>query len=241
MAPTGYPKHLTARPLLLPVGAIEGGAELHWIRIGASPDSTSTVTAEPRVRYSAPGVELEARVGIALYQTDPDLPGVTVEIERLAWIAGMARARLDDDTAIGADFIANTPSADYSSQLGRLFAVTKRHLSPRSAVELEGFVGATRASQPMGDSETTGTGGGELRVMAQVNDVVGVIGRGALALQKLRYGSEGTDEYFVNGTYGVRAVAAVSPNIDLVAGIDVLNTQYSVVEMTVGIVARSVP
>ncbi|MBA3461598.1 MAG: hypothetical protein H0T46_16670 [Deltaproteobacteria bacterium] len=241
----GYPVELVARPLILPDGAVEGGANLVWQRVSPGNESFSFVTAVPHVRFAAPGVELMGQASIGLYQTEQGSPGMTVEIERLQSIGAGLRHGISPDAAIGAVFEIRLPATDFKSYNGRAVAAMKRHLGARSAFELSGFAGASRTTTAipgLGSYEQDQLlGGCELRLQAQLSPIVAAEARTSVTLRKLLDQPPEADTTFVAQDHGVRLVAAVNRDVDLTAGFDVVESQFRVVLFTVGVVARRLP
>ena len=244
---TGYPQELVARPLVLPDGGVEGGVDMVWQRVdsgGAETDGFSFVTARPRVRYAAPGVELTARGSIGLYQTDRG--GVTpVEIERLQSVGVVARHGLAGDAAIGVSLDVAYPATEYPTYIIRGNAGTRLHLSTRSALELSGTAGVDHRLVPDGLGGTGNqqllAGAGELRAQAQLSQVLGAEARTTLSVFRLLDPPMGSNAVSFTQDFGVRAVAAVSRDFDVVLGFDSLDAQVRVTQATLGFVVRRVP
>lgn len=240
---TGYPTQLVARRLLLPVGSFEGGLNvvLNRTELG-SDDSLSLLDGVPRVRYAAPGVELEAFAGISLFTSD--LGDTTIERDRLSMLGAAVRHGLGADTSIGAELTVHYPVSDFPAYQPRAVVATKQHLSAASALQLSGFGGLDHQAQPsmsMVPDSNVMIVGGELRAQAQLDAQFGVEARAMLQLRHTLDGPDAPIENVLAQSYGVRAVAAVSPSMDVIAGFDVPDGQGRQKVFTLGFVARSVP
>jgi hypothetical protein len=247
----GYPLALTARPLLLPAGAVEGSAMVILDRVPITDmDHLVTLTVAPWLRYATPAVELEAGARLGLYQGSvPATVGSLAKFERLGALFVAVRHGFGADLSLGGELTVALPASDTPSFAPRLVVANKRHLAPWSAVELAAAAGIDRQTLAAGagtpaTSITSAVLGGTLRVQAQLTGAVGVEGRATFSFidpvaEVAGGGGPSTTAYFAQN-YGVQVVAAVSPNIDLIAGVDVIAAN-ALTQYTVGVVARRLP
>ena len=245
-AAPAYPQALAARPLLLPSTGIEGGVSLIVDRLtlssGEADDTWSTFTLEPRARFGFDGFELEAALGIYLFQDEADSI-VFTDPERLQSMALALRQRRSADQTFALELSTFNLASDFATVRPTVGYQRKDHLGPAAAVVSGVAVGLERSAR--GEGVEAGLSfllEGRLRVEAQVTSSIA-----AEAHTLLRYRNErdGQDTFFgttLGSRYGVGVVAAVSPTFDVFASADVLSgTEVGEKLFIVGASSRRVP
>jgi hypothetical protein len=243
---TGYPVEAAARPLLLPTGGMEGGVRLLIDRSDFNGESWTGGALEPRARYGFGAFEAEAAFALHLFQDVPDGIGV-LEPERLRSVYLAGRYGWSPDATVGLALTVSEPSGDFSRYSPEVVVARKLHLSPGAAVELGAGAGMQFSSFDTGLETTTARSlllEGQSRALAQVSRTVAAHATGRL--QYVRVVSEAM-EGFPQPAYLVfdvelGLVAALTPDIDVVAAIDIRATgDYQGKSMTLGLVIRRLP
>jgi hypothetical protein len=239
---SGYPLALTERPLLLPSGGVEVGALLTLGLFDFDDETSWTLAAVPTVRTTVGTVELYG--GASLHLTD-DEDELQADRPRVQSVLIGARHGFSPDSALGVELAMRQPLDEPTTYRPAVGYRGKARLSPRAAIE----AGAGLAYETTGETDFSSgfdlfVVEGQVAVQAQVAPSVGVQGRGRLLYAR----PQGDDDLFLPASFtnfdvGFGVVGALSPAIDLVAGVDiVLSTgdgAYKVV--TFGLVARRVP
>ncbi len=252
----GYPLALAARPLLMPPSGFEAGGlliiGLQDFDSGEGDEETfERVYLRPGLRYGFSGAELE--VGLDLLFHQGEINGMSVgNDDPVARLYGAGRFEVTPDTALGGELTIVQPTSEIKLYSPRAILANKQRFGGRGAVELSAQAGLDY--QPAIEDEffeipstTRMVVGGQLRVQAQVTPIFALEARGLI-----RYFNTFDDESemspvvsfgeFFAQEYGLRAVAAVSPDLDVIGGLDILQTgdaNYKIV--TVGIAYRRVP
>src|SRR5688572_8878979 len=135
----GYPRALTARPLILPQGLIEASALVQFNELtfdGGEGDTSSIdlYLTDLRVRYGVGAADFEAGAAILIADDVPEMFMVKNEKFRSAFING--RFEVQPDMAIGAQLTYVNVSDDAKIYQPRILVATKRRLTPRSAIEV---------------------------------------------------------------------------------------------------------
>jgi len=252
----GYPLALAARPLLLPASAFEvGGLLLLGLQDfdgGEDGEETlETVYLRPGFRYGLGSAELEVGMDLLVHQGEID--GVTLgNDDPVARLYGAGRFEVSPEIALGGEITVVSPTSDFKLYSPRAIVANKQRFGGRGAVELSAQAGLDY--QPAIEDEafeipssTRMVVGGQIRVQAQVTPIFALEARGLI-----RYFNTFDDESemgpvvalgeFFAQDYGLRAVAAVTADLDLIGGLDILQTgdaNYKV--LSFGVAYRRVP
>ncbi len=244
----GYPAALVARPLLLPSGGVEGGVRLLAYRIESGGQAYTFASLEPRVRYGLGRVELEGAVGLFLFQDVPGDGGSPTDPDRLQSVFVAGRYGLTPDRSVGVELTAGGLTGDFKTYLPALVLEDKAHLAPLTAIESTVALGYGRAqfdSGPMSSSSSWLSLELRGRLEAQVTSRLALEGRARLGYTR-PLGDDDTP-FFGGATLGfdvgVGALAALTPSVDVVAAIDIVQagSNLSSKAFTVGVLARRVP
>jgi hypothetical protein len=243
---TGYPRALAARPLTMPNGGVEGSIVFGYESLTLLYFGQDALVVRPRVRYGIGMAEVEVNAAIVAYQEDPDpMSPFPFEREELAAIGGAGRFVVLPDTAAGLEMTIQSPAADTTTYQPRAVIAHKARMTGRSAAEMQLGIGVDHTS--FGDmSIQTGIAEAQLRVQAQIAPLVAVEGRATLRYLNSFEESDPSipqlDSYLAQD-YGLRVVGSLTPDIDAIAGFDVLYAQDEGGDkvFVLGIVARRVP
>lgn len=250
-----YPQELAQRPLVLPPGAVEVAVPLAWTRTeNAGTDTFNHLATKPRVRYAVSQLELEAGADLYLWQTEQDSMGgiiVFPEPERLSAIYAAVRYGITPNQFVGAELSAYNLTGDSDPRYVpvALFA-NKFRLSQKAGLELAIGAGLdrTRFDSGLGGADVTLMtvfGLAQFRAQAQVSPTVALEARATLRAHKDQSDNASMFAIEQGGLamdYGLRLVAAVSPMVDAIVGVDVLQSgDLNVKAFTVGAAVRSVP
>jgi hypothetical protein len=250
----GYPRDLAQRPLTLPEGAFEVVVPLAWTRSAADPDDDSfnVVYVRPRARYTVAQIEIEAGVDVYVWQTELELsPGIPYpEPSRVPSIYLAGRFAMSPDQFIGAEITSTGLFGDENTAKRYIPAVVFGHkvrLSPRAGLELTAGAGYDHTRFDSGTSSFSSSaifGLGQFRAQAQVSPEVALEARATLRAFK----DTSDDMMFminpsgVGADFGLRLVASVAPDFDLIAGMDLLQSGGADIKMfTLGGAFRRVP
>jgi len=251
----GYPLALAARPLLLPASGLEvGGVMLVGLQdfdIDGEEETLETVYLHPGLRYGFGGAEVEVALDLLVHQAEIEGTSLGTD-DLLARLYAAGRFAVSPDVALGGEVAISQPTADLKLYSPRAIVANKQRFGGRGAVELSAQAGLDYqpSVEEMGfefPSSTRMVVGGQLRVQAQVTPIIAVEARGLI-----RYfntfdddsgdpGAPSFGEFFAQ-EYGLRVVGAVSADLDLIGGLDVLQTgdaNYKIVSF--GVAYRRVP
>jgi hypothetical protein len=256
---TGYPRDLAQRPLTLPEGAFEVAMPLTWTRTEDSAsdgESFNVLYVRPRIRYKVAQIELEVGADLYLWQTEMELaPGLPYpEPDRLSAIYLAGRFALTPDQFIGAEITASGIAGGDDSAKRYVPAVMFGHkvrLSPRAGLELAVGAGYDHTSFDSGAgagttfSSSALIGLGQFRAQAQVSPEVALEAR--TTLRAFKDTSDEAMMFVINPSgvgvdYGLRLVASVVPDFDVIVGMDILQSGGVNAKMfTLGGAFRRVP
>ncbi|HEY5934363.1 MAG TPA: hypothetical protein VIU61_07010 [Kofleriaceae bacterium] len=250
----GYPLALAARPLFLPASGFEVGGlvllGLQDFESESGEDTFETVFLRPGFRYGFSGAELELGMDVLVHQGE--IEGVTLtNDDPVARLYAAGRFEVSPDVALGGELTVSGPTSDFKVYSPRAIVANKQRFGGRGAVELS--AGAGLDHRPAVESEgfevessSAMVVGGQLRVQAQITPIIAAEARAQIRYFKsLEDETEGNPfvlgEYFAQD-YGLRVVGAVSPDLDLIGGLDILSTgeaNYKIVSF--GVAYRRVP
>ncbi|MBZ0235504.1 MAG: hypothetical protein K8M05_24455 [Deltaproteobacteria bacterium] len=231
-----YPVEHAERPLLLPAGAIEGGARVDVYDYAFDGGGVELYQLVPGVRYGLANAEVEARATLGLGNS-----GEMIETEALQALALAGRLGLGERSAVGIELQSVYPGEDFRTTVIGAMVSTRRH-----------FGGA---SLDLGAGAAYGLGSGEtgidtIRVHGTVTATAQLAPAVALQALARQYWFDylgdpgfGLSPAYFGQDYGVRALFAATPALDVIAGMDVLSTgNDSAARLyTLGVAARRVP
>jgi hypothetical protein len=234
----GYPRSLVQRPLLLPANTVEATAIVGVQRTTLGSDSIELYLGELRVRYGIGAADFEAGGSVLIADSYPDMFMVETETFRSAFAGG--RFLMATDTTVGVQFSYNNFGSNAKQYQPRVVATTKRHLTPKSAIEFSVLGGIDYLKIDDMDGASTYVGTGEIKVQAQAAPTVGFEGRAALSYLHLPESMfAASSGHALGQNYGVRVVASMTPKIDVVGAFDLLYSgnanQY---QLGVGVAGR---
>ncbi len=241
-----YSRSLVLRPIVLPAGAFEAGASLGLQHLSAGMSSISLYTGEPRLRYGLGSAELEAAAQFVI--ADSTSGGAMADYETVQVVDLAGRFVVAPDTTVGARMLFYSPTGDTKGYTPRVTAAHKLRPSGRSAIGLS-FAGGVEHTQysemSMLDSLTLLIVSGELRAQAQVTPSVAIEGRAELGyFDQLGDANGGLllDAKGFNQTYGIQLVGAVTRDVDVVIGADILfSGLVDIKRYFAGVVFRRLP
>lgn len=246
---SGYPREITARPLVLPSGVFEGVIPILMTTYGGvfddDGDDLTVYGLAPRVRAGVGSAELEAGIDL-LIDTDQDFGGDGPERLTAAFVA--ARYALAPDQTLGAELTAITPAADFRTLEPRLLVNHKAHLSPVAAVIASVGGGMDLSSYSVDDaSDSWVVAATQLVVQAQVAPSIGLQGRATINyrhhLDDDDLPGDSQDQHSgFHQDYGVRVALAATPMVDVIGGLDLLASgEFTAKVISFGVAMRSSP
>jgi len=248
---TSYPLALTERPLLMPAGGFElfGILALGLQEIGGldGPETLETVVMKPGIRYGIGSAEVAAGLDLLVHQGEIEGVMFTNDDPLTRLFAG-ARFEVSPELAVGGELAITGPTTDFKVFSPRATLANKQHFG-RGAVELGVAAGLDhRPAQDMFElpSRQAMVLAGQLRVQGQVTPVVAVEARATMTYFNVLDDDEGELEsspsYFVQQSYGLRALGSVTPDLDVIGEFEVLASgegNYKIV--SIGVAYRRVP
>jgi hypothetical protein len=238
-----YPVAQVARPLVLPAGATEAGGRALVVIDDRGDTAYTYLELAPSVRHSVGRVELEAGARVLLAAARPE--NADEELDRLRALALAARWRLAADRALGLQLELEAPGL--TAAVRPQATLDQRwHLTARSSVTAGAGLGGEHLDTTDGGDPavTSFIAVGRVRVAAQLT---GAIALEAHARVRLRRPLELEPDHPRGNTSttlesGVGLVAALGRNLDLVAGLDVVETgEADGIVLGVGLIARRIP
>lgn len=248
----GYPQELAARPLLLPAGGLEGTVQLVTSReewpsgeLGGA-TMIDFVNLEPRARYALARLELEAGVGVLVFE-DLSESQPFFQPERLQSVSLAARYGLTPDASVGVQLTAITPAGDYTSYQPALTVERKLHLSARAAIDVGARAGASWSSFSSGTTSSSSTSllvAGQAGPEAQLSSRFALRAIGRLGYARVVDAPTGTSPAVLSFDVELGALVAITRDLDVIAGVDFQTSgdgDYDVKLFTVGLAGRRVP
>ncbi|HUQ08427.1 MAG TPA: hypothetical protein VM261_38315 [Kofleriaceae bacterium] len=236
-----YPAEHTDRPLLLPAAALEGTALLEIFDADyedAGGVGYEAYTLRPAARYGLAGAEVEGGLTLALHESD----GYGAGTDALRSVDFAGRFGVGASATAGVEVSMGNPTTDFASYGAAATLATKQRFGAAS-LELGAAAGYTHVASE-GALDTINLRG-RIAATAQLARTFALQGRGELYW--LDYtGSDQTMSpsfgWYLGQRYGVAALFAASPTLDVIAGFDMLSTGDATVRLfTLGVAARRVP
>jgi hypothetical protein len=240
-ATDAYPAEHAERPLLLPVAGIESTATLEILDISyddsSGVDGYELYSLRPAARYGLNNAEVEAGMTLGLNEPENVSGADTLQSIDLA-----ARLGVGESSTAGAELRVGNPTSDYGSFFAAAAVATRQRYGAAS-LDLGASAGYTFSS-----GETTLDTinlRGRIAATAQLAPVFALQARGELYWYDFTGSSDPTFPslgWYIGQQYGVAALFAATPALDLVAGFDVLSTSGNDVKLfTLGVAARRLP
>lgn len=242
-ATTAYPRALIARPLVLPSGMLEARADVILDHYKSGDFDVTERAVAPGVRAALGGTELAAAVRLFLGQSDRSDPPLA-EPPRVETLDLAVRLRILSDAYLGLELTSIWPGQPYSAYEPTVTFFYKAHPESKAAPVVGGRAGLTLVDDQEGPTPETrsylfleGVG----RAQTQLAPSVGLEGELRLHYQRRTGYEPEPGESIANLTVavGARAVAALTPQLDVVASAD-LQSQGTRL-FVVGLAARSRP
>jgi len=249
--PPRYPLALAERPLVLPSGTTQASLGLSLAHRGVVADErlepqledASLVTGGIDARFALGHVEVGAHTSIALYNNASDRAMTNT------FRGGGADVTygFGDDWAVYAAFHANVAWARFDQYVARLGLYRKLRLWPRWSLVLGARVGDRHVTsfdeRPATDDVVVAA---SVAIQAQLSPRVAWAAGAFLGLYHVldpvpagaRNERRAT---YLGSEFGVSVLAALSPGVDLVAGIELVSTGSATVVSSLSVVLRRVP
>jgi hypothetical protein len=236
-----YPAEHAERPLLLPAAAIEGSAmlEIFDVDFGGGGGGYQTYSLRPGARYGLASAEVEAGLVLALAESE----GVTSDQETLRSLDLAGRFGIGESASAGVELRVGNPTGDYASYAMAGTLATRQRYGA-AALDLGASAGYTHvAADGAFDSINLR---GRIAATAQLAPAFALQARGELFWFDYT-GSSDTPTlpslgWYLGQQYGLAALFAASPTLDVIAGFDMLSSGDATARLfTIGVAARRVP
>jgi hypothetical protein len=237
-----YPAEHTERPLLLPVAGVEGSVMLEILDVDFADGGGGgyqTYGLRPGARYGLANAEVEAGLVLALAESE----GVTSDQETLRSLDLAGRLGIGESASAGVELRVGNPTSDYASYAMAGTLATRQRYGA-AALDLGASAGYTHvAAEGAFDSINLR---GRIAATAQLAPAFALQARGELYWFDYTGSSDiptlPSLGWYLGQQYGVAALFAASPTLDVVAGFDMLSTGDATARLfTLGVAARRVP